>query len=74
MASSRAVLTGYRLFLPRSRMLTFIRIKEKDWIFAMLVRSILPVSSRACRKFNDDEAIFSAAATSPGEGAHKWYN
>jgi hypothetical protein len=40
----------------------------------MLVRSILPVSSRACRKFNDDEAIFSAAATSPGEGAHKWYN
>jgi hypothetical protein len=26
------------------------------------------------RKFNDEEAIFSAAANSPGEDGHSWYN
>jgi hypothetical protein len=31
-------------------------------------------ASPVCRKFNDEEAIFPVAATSPCESIHGWYN
>jgi hypothetical protein len=76
MASPCAAFIGQRCFLPRSGLPTLIRIKGKglDFHHGRMVGLRPANKGPLCRKFNDEEAIFSAVANSPSEDVRSWYN